>query len=256
MAWLGSGGRQDIVLKQYSGPARNPLFPNDPQAEARLLDVLAINPIAPKRLASFETAEGTCNVYAHIPGETWVAGAADVARLMKRLHDTPAPLGLRVVADGRAQLVEQTREILAQCRDCADLTQVPRGQSVAPSCDLSLLHGDIVPGNLIRNKSGLHLIDWQCPAMGDPCEDIAIFLSPAMQQLYRGSPLTHHEIDEFWGAYDNTIVRRRYESLASLYHWRMASYCQWQIENGRPDYVAARALELTNLYRSDSTYPR
>ena len=35
----------------------------------------------------------------------------------------------------------------------------------------------------------MRLIDWQCPALGDPAEDIACFLSPAMQVIYGAGPL-------------------------------------------------------------------
>jgi thiamine kinase len=39
-----------------------------------------------------------------------------------------------------------------------------------------LLHTDVVPGNLILGDKGLQLIDWQCPAIGDPIVDIMMFL--------------------------------------------------------------------------------
>ena len=41
-----------------------------------------------------------------------------------------------------------------------------------------------MPGNLILGEKGLRLIDWQCPAIGDPIVDIMMFLSPGMHEIY------------------------------------------------------------------------
>lgn len=77
-----------------------------------------------------------------------------------------------------------------------------------------------------------------------------MFLSPAMQSVYRGQPLTEAEIGDFFAAYGAPEVAGRYARLAPWYHWRMAAYCQWQSENGRPDYGPARDLEVAALQRS------
>jgi thiamine kinase-like enzyme len=105
-------------------------------------------------------------------------------------------------------------------------------RTVAPSGASRLLHGDPVPGNLIDCGKTLRLIDWQCPAAGDPCEDIALFLSPAMQIAYRGTPLSQAEENEFLSAYgcDSTVTR--YRSLAAWYHARNLAYCLWQLYQG------------------------
>ena len=116
---------------------------------------------------------------------------------------------------------------------------------IAPTADRVLLHCDIVPGNLIENSGGLFLIDWQCPAIGDPVEDIAIFLSPAMQTLYRGHPLSPEEREQFLESYHTQA--ERYQTLAPAYHYRMAAYCQWQVERGFPDYAAGRDAEIAAL---------
>ncbi len=251
MAWRGScDGHDDIVLKLYAGPALNPLFPNNPDAEVALLQFLAPRHIAPVFIGSFETAEGQCNVYGHVPGETWKRDTPAVARLMRRLHVLPRPDGLRQVADGSSALLSQTFEIVGKCGVLPGfLTDLP-DDVVPPSGRESLLHSDIVPGNLIENADGLHLIDWQCPALGDPCEDIAVFLSPAMQELYRGRPLTGQEIENFLIAYDDADMTARYRRLAPFYHARMAAYCLWQVQNGRPAYGTGLKLETAALQRS------
>ena len=114
-----------------------------------------------------------------------------------------------------------------------------------PSEHEVLLHCDIVAGNVIVEDGTARLIDWQCPGRGDPCEDIASFLSPAMQLLYRGKILSAQEISEFFDAYPTH--QPRYEALAAAYHFRMAAYCQWQIEQGQNDYVAGLEAELAAL---------
>ncbi len=99
-------------------------------------------------------------------------------------------------------------------------------------------------GNILVAGKSLTLIDWQCPAIGDPCEDIALFLSPAMQHLYRGSPLSPGEEVEFLGAYAQPATVSRYQALRPWYGWRMAAYCLWRVENGSTDYEEALQLEL------------
>lgn len=250
-AWHGEcADHGDIVLKLYAGPARNPLFPNDPDAEARLLQHLEAQDFVPAFLAGFETDFGECNVYAHVPGDPWTQDVASVAQLMNKLHGVAAPKGLRRVADGSADLIAQTLEIVGRCERIPQfLADLP--EHVIPPCGQeALLHSDIVPGNLIQSDDRLHLIDWQCPAVGDPCEDIAVFLSPAMQHLYRQSTLLETDIDVFLAAYGDHAVIARYRQLAPFYHARMASYCLWQVENDRPAYGDGLQLEVAALQRS------
>lgn len=106
-----------------------------------------------------------------------------------------------------------------------------------------------MPGNLLLNDDAVVLIDWQCPAIGDPAEDIAIFLSPAMQYVYRGKPLTDDEEAAFLAAYRDRAITRRYRALKPWFHWRMAAYCLWRARNGSPDYAPAFRLEAAALAR-------
>ncbi|MEZ5715395.1 MAG: phosphotransferase [Paracoccaceae bacterium] len=172
-----------------------------------------------------------------------------MARALARLHARPAPPGLRPTADGSTALARDTRAILARCptESAAPLFDLaPRG-SVPPSGAACLLHGDAVPGNLIRTRAGIALIDWQCPAVGDPVHDLAVFLSPAMQLIYRGSALSPAETAGFLGSYGRTDVVDRYRALAPWLHWRIAAYCLWRSTQAAADYEAAMALELQHL---------
>ena len=60
-----------------------------------------------------------------------------------------------------------------------------------------LLHTDVVPGNLILGDEGLRIIDWQCPAIGDPIVDIMMFLSPAMHEIYGSGKLSTKDHESF-----------------------------------------------------------
>ncbi len=240
------------ILKLYRSNAGhlkdvNPLFPNDPDSEAKLLRHLHAESFAPNLIAKFGTDHGECILYEAIPGVRWQAGVADVANLITKLHQIPAPTGIRRIANGSAELALQSKEIARRCRDRSALGEMPEDNDIPPSQNLSLVHGDIVPGNLIQNEAGLHLIDWQCPAIGDPCEDIAIFVSPAMQLLYRGTILSVQERRDFNQNLPTKLVAR-YQALAPLYHFRMAAYCLWQSENGRPDYLEGYQAEMAALH--------
>jgi thiamine kinase len=90
----------------------------------------------------------------------------------------------------------------------------------------SFLHTDIGPGNIIVTHDGrLVVIDWQCPAAGDPIQDMIAFLSPAFQILYSCNPLSATQEAEFHGAYDDPATKERYDRLLPFYDWRMAGYC-------------------------------
>lgn len=245
-AWQLCLGDHCVVLKLYRAPALNPLFPNEADAEARLLAHLKGQALSPDLIATFETEDGRCNLYQAIPGERWTQDTVAVAQLMKRLHAIAPPPDLRDIPSGSAALLAHADHILAQCKSTDTLGALRPAGDVPATSERVLLHCDIVPGNLICNATGLHLIDWQCPGVGDACDDIAVFVSPAMQLLYRGHALTKAEKTDFLSAYGGAAAQR-YAALARFYHFRMAAYCQWQIENGNPDYAAGLAIEVEVL---------
>jgi len=241
-AWQVSGLKASAVLKLYRRGGQNPLFPNDPAAEAKMLKHLDGTEIAPRLIANFTTDEMECNLYETLPGRAWTEGVERVAELIQRLHKISVPTGLRVAANGSEELLNHALKIL----QAADLRAAPPQKllqiSVAKTASIELLHGDIVPGNLIAEGNDLRLIDWQCPAIGDSTEDLAIFLSPAMQLLYRGGILSDEETQSFLSSF-SVEQQERYRALAPLYHFRMAAYCHWQIARGQLDYAEALTVE-------------
>lgn len=234
----------EVVVKRYDPRAASPLFPNDPDAEAA-----ALAAFAPAGLAPLPLGRGNgWLAYRYHPGRRWSGRMADeppggVARLLGRLHRQPAGgLGfLRRLPSGADALRAQGRAILRGC--AGGLPPPPDVADPGPAPVPVPIHGDAVPGNVIAGPAGLVLIDWQCPALGDPAEDLALFLSPAMQMLYRGAPLTATEADAFLSAYPDPRAAGRYRALAPLFRWRMAAHCLWRAERGAPDYRRAQALE-------------
>lgn len=228
-----------MVVKQYDPAAATGLFPNDLAAEALCLQHYGPLGLAPRLIAR----GADWIVQAFVPGGTWQADVGAVAALLARLHRTDAPGGLRSVPGGTAALAAQTRILLADAGLPQDLPSCPE---VAPPQPCPL-HGDAVPGNIVTGPQGLVLVDWQCPAFGDPAEDLAIFLSPAMQVIYRGTPLTLAETEAFLAACPDRGAVARYLALRPLYHLRMIAHCQLRASRGDAGYAAAMRAEAAVL---------
>lgn len=227
----------NFVIKYYDPEGSSPLFPNDPMAEAAALRRFARHGIAPQLRA---TGPGWL-AYAHIQGLPWSLDPRPVALALTRLHRLPTShSSFRQLGTGSRSLVLQGHAIAAMCHGALPASPTDPGiAEIAPQ----LIHGDAVPGNMIVKNDIVTMIDWQCPALGDPTEDLAAFLSPAMQWLYRGTLLSQHEADAFLAAFPPDTAAR-YRALAPLYHWRMAAHCLWKIEHGADDYRKALDLEL------------
>ena len=238
----------NTVIKHFQDSGASPLFPNDAQAEADALRLLAPHEIAPSLLAQ---GQGWV-AYQYCPGQPWRDAPGHVAKTLCQLHRiTPPQNRFRTGQNGSAQLLAHAKSIASLCK--SPLPPPPLAPDVAagPTC---LIHSDAVPGNLITHQGKVTLIDWQCPAIGDPAEDIATFLSPAMQWLYRGSVLTASEVAAFLSGFP-PAVSRRYSQLAPLYHWRMAAHCLWKAEHDASDYAQAMQLELAALKRLTQDNP-
>ena len=239
--WQVSQPGGDIVVKLFSAPDENPLFPNDPASEILVLSHPSTLEIGPHLLDHFSFDHHTCLVYLHLPGTPWQSNTTQAAALLHRLHQLPAPTGLRKAPDGSDALRQQANDILSCCPSArAEALRAIEPEIHVPASErTSFLHGDPVATNMILQGPSLKLIDWQCPAIGDPCEDISVFLSPAMHLTYRGETLSENEVSSFLVTYPDKTTVARYRKLAPWYHWRMAAYCLWQ--ESRCDPMAARA---------------
>lgn len=247
------------VVKRFSGADGNPVFPNDPAQEASILNHLAGTGLAP-RFRGLTSVNGVQYLlYDHVPGHPWQTGAAQVGALLRHLHTMACPSALRDLAGGSGAVLRQVRAYLPDLP--ADLARMlaahqPSGH-VPPSGMRVLLHGDTVPGNILCDGQTLCLIDWQCPAQGDPVEDLALFLSPAMQLVYRGRPLSMAEQADFLTGYGNPNILPRLQAMRPWHHWAMAAYCAWKSTRGAENYARAMQLELAALqqclYQRDQT---
>lgn len=249
-----AGGRSNhvwragaVVIKLYAQGRKNPLFANDPAREHAVLAALSGTGLVPPlvQAGAFEGRQWLS--YAHIKGQPWQADTGHVAQVLGRLHDCAPPAGLPQGVTGSQALEAQVSGILAQCRDGQSLAALRPLGRVPPLLQPVLIHGDPVPGNLLAHDGTLTLIDWQCPQIGDPAEDLALFLSPAMQLAYRGAPLSRAEEEAFLQAYPDPRIVGRYLSLRPWYHWRMAAYCQWRMEQGSAADRQALELECAAL---------
>lgn len=249
-----TGGRSNhvwraggLVIKLYSADGANPLFANDPVREISVLAALSGTGMVPPLVQSGEFEGRRWLGYAHVNGRPWQEDAGHVAQLLGRLHDLAPPPGLPEGANGSAELEMQAVEILAHCAGQKQLAGLRPLGRVPPLAQTVLIHGDPVPGNLLAHDGTLTLIDWQCPQTGDPAEDLALFLSPAMQLMYRGAPLTKAEKDAFLRAYPDPRIAGRTLALMPWFHWRMAAYCLWRAERGGAKDWQAFELERAAL---------
>ena len=239
--------KKDMVVKQFRTDAINPMFPNMPDAEARALKTLTPLGLSPAFIDYLPDVEGgPVLIYQYVEGNQWTRDYDAVGRLFRKLHDA------HITEDFRMLSVEPV-DILAQAREALNTLPVDSVDRVAleACCPVpishpglvrrSLIHTDTGPGNLIQNSDSLVLIDWQCPGLGDPVEDITCFISPGMQILYNSEPLSCHDIDMVLESYGDPAVTERFRQLRVYYHYRFLSYYVFRSFNLRdsdPDVAA------------------
>lgn len=244
--------RERLVCKLFIPNTATPLFANDGTREALALRTLSGSDIAPDLLAFRVSTLGETLVYRHVPGTHWRTDVTSAARLMARVHRHKLPDGLPDSTVTPASLIAEAQSMGSATG--SPIHTPPLIPTDLPKARRVFLHGDIVPGNIINTPQGLRLIDWQCPTLGDPCADIAIFLSPAMQHIYGHRSLTNDEVEGFLSAYqkasgdDRSVAR--YRALAPLFAWRMLAYCGWKQAQGDTDYAHAAKLEMAALQQA------
>ena len=212
-AWRLTGQGRDLVLKLYARDGGNPLFPNDPGAEAICLTHAPLSALAPRLAARGKGDAGEWVLYPWVEGPHWSGDMAQAARALRALHRTPAPAGLRRVDCAPAVLIDAGARFLELCAG----PQARRLSALRPDppempADTApvLLHGDPVAANIVIGPDGPVFIDWQCPATGDACADIAILLSPAMRMLYRGGTPRAGDTERFFASYGDAETAARH----------------------------------------------
>ncbi|MDB4017174.1 phosphotransferase [Amylibacter sp.] len=240
-------GEKDLICKLYLESKTNPLFNNNPEAEYRCLLWLEGSDIAPKPYKYLKTPFGEVLLYNYIKGQTWSHNVSTVSELLTRVHKHKYLKDLRTLS----ALPSDIRGTGFKIIDKLNSYHKNKLNMICPDVSISdiepvLLHTDVVPGNLIIGKEGLRLIDWQCPAIGDPIVDIMMFLSPGMHEIYGSGKLSMKDHETFLL---NLIpkLRNRYNILGPLYHWRLAAYCFWKAEQGFIEYEKAALAEIDLL---------
>lgn len=231
----------DRVVKLYEPRAVTPLFPNDPVAEQAAMTAFSPLGLAPTCRAALSGAFGQAIVYDYVGGPTGYSDPEGLARILSQVHTASHPISLRRTACGSDEIMVATVEMIDQLvqsvpsKLLGTVRGLAREVSALPSVPAEpgrVIHADPVGANVVNTPTGPVLIDWQCPAIGDPCEDIAMVLSPSMQLAYE-SPMKADAMACFLKAYPQPEVIARYRRLAPYYHLRMAGYALWSVSVGR-----------------------
>ena len=240
-------GEEDLICKLYLETGNNPLFKNTPEEEYRCLLWLEGSNIAPKPYKFLKTPFGEVLIYNYIKGQIWSHNVDSVSELLTRIRKHIYPKGLRVLSNLPSDIKQIGLEIINELNSYHKNKLIKICPDVSiPDIEPVLLHTDVVPGNLILADEGLRLIDWQCPAIGDPIVDIMMFLSPGMHEIYGSRKLSMKEHETFLMNLTSKL-RNRYNILATLYHWRLAAYCFWKAEQGFIEYEKAALAEIDLL---------
>jgi hypothetical protein len=235
------------VFKFFDDARSNALFPNTVRDEQKALLTLTKTGLAPTLRGSVMTDFGACVVYDFVDGTVPDQTSPQTMTTLSRLHAYDGAQDFRHIsgcpnhirAQGVSFLEHDSSSRAELLRTNAP--EVPEVSSLA-SC---FLHGDPTPANSVITPRGLTFVDWQCPAIGDPVHDLAIALSPAMHVVDGAAPLSAAQIDSLLSSYANAEVTDRYRTLAALYHWRMACYCQWKAQSGETAFAAAGMAEFS-----------
>lgn len=249
--WAALRGDDVRVCKLSLSAAQTPLFPNDAQVEATVLRHLTNTELAPTFLGYLETCDGDCIVYRYVFGSEAALKAAAAMRALRRLHRLAPPTNLRRVAGSSRELLAEADAMLTFAdEDGSERLRLLRPEDPGMRLGgMAFLHGDPVPGNVIRTPAGPVLIDWQCPAVGSPIHDIGMLLSPAMHVVNGARPPGPAEETQALAAYGDAEVAATYRTLAPILAWRMAAYCTWKAARGDRSYEAGLEAELRRLKR-------
>jgi thiamine kinase len=260
-------GEKRMVIKQFFKGVANPMFPVMPDTEAAALRYLQGSACAPEPIAYLpQTPAGDILLYGYVAGLPWKFDpqnaekcTKDVADLLARVHRTPidanAKNSFRLLPQSPKDLYAHSLTMLGECDETTLGPLVHLKQTLA-DCPLTipcapvLVHTDCGPGNIIVGEAGPCLIDWQCPGLGDPLQDVFTFTSPAMQILYRCEPLADGVIQHFFQSYfqaqsaglDVDAMKARLPVVQIYHHFRFAAYCAYRITHLQASQPAVAAL--------------
>ncbi len=222
------GAGFDLVLKQFATSASGGLFPILADDEARALEQLDGMGVAPPFHSYWPQAPGgAVLLYGFVPGQMWQHDVATAGVLFRRLHQASVAGPFRLLPTQPGALLTQADDILGGYVVQALGVQI---QALRPPViDLEpaqpvLVHTDSGPGNIIQSAHNITFIDFQCPGLGDACEDLACFLSPGISSLYGLSTLTPEQEQGYLQAYGDAQVLHRFAQIRPYFSYRLATY--------------------------------
>jgi thiamine kinase len=248
----------DWVIKQYATQSNVPLFPALPDHESGALKALDGSGVTPKFIGFLPKADnGAILIYEFVKGEQWQDDTASVARMLAQIHKTNVHQAktdqpFRLLPNKPNELTQQTQSILDRMQDSTEagqrLDQYMVSSDWSDTVERCIIHTDCGPGNIVVGHQGPVLIDWQCPGMGDPIEDLINFSSPSMQILYGLEPLSDEQLSKFLEAYNNPGALARIKSIGDFYRTRFIAYCFYREESLRLSQP-----DVSRLYRKALT---
>ena len=213
-----------IIFKKYSKSDENSMFPNSLADEVKVLRKLEKLDVAPKLIKSWPKL--SVIAYRYIEGSRCLKNIQAIVELMKKKEKLD-PAGFKKALTDSKEIILEGDRFLQICKIKPDVNR-PNIIDVYPLKKTSLIHRDI-GANLIEKPDGMvKIIDWQCPADGDICEDIFSILSPGFQILADRTPLTEEVISLFWMYMNRPDICRRYNEIKAAYAWRHGAYCFWR----------------------------
>ncbi|MBT5433164.1 MAG: aminoglycoside phosphotransferase family protein [Rhodospirillaceae bacterium] len=225
------GDGVDLVVKHFGERSTGwSLFPIVPECEARAMELLKGRAIAPDFVGFWpaSSGHGAVLVYQFVPGTTWNGDPAEAARVLRRAHGIKAD-GFRVMPATAAELLADADRLVAPGDDDPLWHRLQKLRPVVAVGQVEVcrtfVHGDFNSGNMISGDEGARIIDWQCPGLGDPAEDLWSFLSPAFQAVYGLTPWLPGEIASFCDAYGDDATVERLGRLTPYFAYRYAKYC-------------------------------
>ena len=229
----------DWVIKQYVAHSDVPLFPVLPDHESGALKALEGAGVAPKFIDFLpDEKSGAILIYEFVPGQQWQDDTASVARMLTKAHQTKVSSSFRQLVYKPVDLMQQAQSILGLMQDKTEASEVLDRYMVSNdwsgTIERCLIHTDCGPGNIIVGSQGPILIDWQCPGLGDPIEDLINFSSPSMQILYGLDPLSNDQLSRFFKVYNNPEAMTRIETIGIYYRARFVAYCFYREEIVKP----------------------
>ena len=200
-----------VVIKKFSAGNVSKIFDNNIHLEWACLAHLHPLGMASEPIHFHATDTLELIVTGYVEAKATRLDPHDVGQYLARLHHLPPP-----------DFLPKRRHPLPWTKSVSE-AYGPINGSPLPVRNPVFLHGDPVPANFISSDPMI-AVDWQCPAIGDPCDDIAIYLSPGMHSIYSDHPFTAEDVHDFWRGYSNEDVRARYSELSPVYRQTFASY--------------------------------